>query len=295
MAAMGSFALGRKLGFSHAAALVAGISFTLSGYVVSLTEHITYLYPICALPVFCVTLENALSQDRPWVVAPAAVWATVFLIGDLQTGYYYGFIAVLWMLMRVPCPRLSVCLRLMLVLALTVLLAGIQLGPSWAVYVHSQRAQPELFHEQALFGSTQPLLLVTMLAAPIAKDADPAGVARLFFGYAGGSGWGDGLYLGIPMIGLALVGAWYRRDLRILVLLGSLALLLALGRYGGLYEIFYKVVPLWSAFRYPEKLMGVVSFVVAMLAGASGDPATRRPDLARLVRQGLDGDTRKWR
>jgi len=129
MAAMGSFALGRKMGFSHAAALVAGISFALSGYVVSLTEHITYLYPICALPVFCVTLEKALSQDWPWVVAPAAVWATVFLIGDLQTGYYYGFIALLWMVMRVPCPRLSACLRLMLVLALTVLLAGIQLGP----------------------------------------------------------------------------------------------------------------------------------------------------------------------
>ena len=271
MAAMGSFALGRKMGFSHAAALVAGISFALSGYVVSLTEHITYLYPICALPVFCVTLEKALSQDWPWVVAPAAVWATVFLIGDLQTGYYYGFIALLWMVMRVPCPRLSACLRLMLVLALTVLLAGIQLGPSWAVYVHSQRAQPELFHEQALFGSTQPLRLVTMLAAPIAKDADPAVVARLFFGYAGGSGWGEGLYLGIPMIGLALVGAWYRRDLRMLVWLGVLTLLLSFGRWSGLYEVLYHVVPLWSAFRYPEKLISIVFFTAAMLAGAGLD------------------------
>src|SRR5207244_8879196 len=78
----------------------------------------------------------------------------------------------------------------------------------------------------------------------------------------------DSVYLGVPVTGLALLGAWSRRDLRVLVLLGSLALLLALGRYGGLYEIFYKVVPLWSAFRYPEKWLGVVSFVTAMLAGA---------------------------
>src|SRR5437867_13377405 len=31
------------------------------------------------------------------------------------------------------------------------------------------------------------------------------------------------------------------------------------------------MVPLWSAFRYPEKLMGVASFAAAMLAGAGCD------------------------
>jgi hypothetical protein len=115
-----------------------------------------------------------------------------------------------------------------------------------------------------------------MVAAPIAKDADPAVVAHLFFGYTGGSGWGESLYLGIPMIGLALVGSWYRRDLRVLVWLGALTLLLSLGQWGGLYEVFYHVVPLWSAFRYPEKLMGVVSFAVAMLAGAGFDELRAR-------------------
>src|SRR5207245_9984880 len=62
-----------------------------------------------------------------------------------------------------------------------------------------------------------------------------------------------------------------RRDLRAFLPLGLLAVLLALGKYGGLYEVFYHVVPLWSAVRYPEKLMGLVSFAVAMLAGAGLD------------------------
>jgi len=125
-----------------------------------------------------------------------------------------------------------------------------------------------------------------MLAAPIAKDADPAVVARLFFGYAGGSGWGEGLYLGIPMIGLALVGAWYRRDLRMLVWLGVLTLLLSFGRWSGLYEVLYHVVPLWSAFRYPEKLISIVFFTAAMLAGAGLDALWARrgaPGLGRAV------------
>src|SRR3989454_11394451 len=101
-------------------------------------------------------------------------------------------------------------------------------------------------------------------------------MASTFFNSEFHSFLADSLYLGVPVMGLALLGAWGRRDLRVLVLLGSLALLLALGRYGGLYEIFYKVVPLWSAFRYPEKMMGVVSFTVAMLAGAGVDALRMR-------------------
>ncbi len=95
-AALGAFALRRVLGFSRAGALLAGVAFALSGYVVSLTENIVYLYSICALPLFCAVLEKALTGRRVWVVAPAVIWASVFLNGDVQTGYYYGLIALGW-------------------------------------------------------------------------------------------------------------------------------------------------------------------------------------------------------
>jgi hypothetical protein len=75
----------------------------------------------------------------------------------------------------------------------------------------------------------------------------------------------------VPVLGLAALGAARRRDLRVLVVLGALALLLALGRYGGLFEIFRYTIPLWSAFRYPEKWMAFFSFSAAMLAGAGLD------------------------
>src|SRR2546425_7383635 len=223
------------------------------------------------LPLFCAALDKALSGDRAWVVAPAVVWTTVFLNGDVQTGYYYGFIALAWMAARAPGPYRDAGLRLMLTVALTILLSGIQLGPSWTVFMGSERTHPELFLEQALLWSTHPLRLVTVLAGPVVEQITPPLMARTFFNSEFPSFLADSLYLGVPVTGLALLGAWGRRDLRVLVLLGSLALLLALGRYGGLYEIFYRVVPLWSAFRYPEKLMGVVSFATAMLAGAGLD------------------------
>ena len=279
LAALGAFALGRTLELSRAGSLIAGIAFTLSGYVSSLTDNIVYLYSICALPLFCAALEKALAGARAWTVAPALIWATVFLNGDVQTGYYFGFIALLWALARAPGPYRESLLRLALVLCLSCLLAGVQLGPAAMTFVGSDRAQPELFQDWTLRWSTHPLRFITMLAAPIGEDANPQDMGRFFFGNPKFGMWAESLYLGMPVMGLAIIGAWGRRNLRVLVLLGSLALWLSLGRYGGLYQIFSQAVPLWSAFRYPEKLMGFVAFAAAMLAGAGFDVLRARKNL----------------
>ena len=275
LAAVGAFTLGRTLNFSRAGAVVAGAAFALSGYVVSFTEHLIYLYSICVLPLFCAALEKALVGIRAWTVAPALVWATVLLHGDGQTGYYFGFIALIWTAARAPGVQREACLRLLLVVSLAALLASVQLAPAAVVFLSSDRMQPELFQGEALYWSTHPLRLLTVLAAPVGENANPVEVGRIFFGtpQRGSTGGmlADSLYLGVPMVGLALLGGWHRRDLRVLALLGGFALLLALGQFGGLYTVFYNVVPLWSAFRYPEKWMGVVSFAAAILAGAGID------------------------
>jgi hypothetical protein len=280
LAALGAFALGRALNFSRTGSVVSGIALALSGYVVSLTDMLQYMYSICALPLFCAALEKALRESRAWTVAPAVVWATVFLNGDIQTGYYYGFVAVVWVAARASSAYRETGIRLAVAAGLAVLLSGIQLGPSWAVFQGSERAQSARFHEQSMHWSTHPLRLMTVLAAPTGDsssamettgDFDDTNGKKSFGFLYFGMFFAESLYLGIPVVGLAILGAVTRRDLRMLALLGCLGLLLALGRFGGLYELFYRLVPLWSAFRYPEKLMGLVSFAVAMLAGAGFD------------------------
>ncbi len=271
LAAFGAFALGRTLNVSRAGSLLAGIGFTLSGYVVSLTCHLAFLYSICVLPLFCATLELSIRENRAWAVASAVTWATVFLNGDIQTGYYYIFIGLLWATARAPESYREAWLRLGLTGVLAALLAGVQLGPAWLVFVSSERADPALFFQQALEWSTHPLRLISILASPVGEHVDPVVLARVFFKTPQAGFVAESLYLGIPLTGLAILGIGHRRDLRVLAVLGIFAFLLSLGPWGGIYEIFYHVVPLWSAFRAPERLMGVFAFATAMLAGAGLD------------------------
>ena len=275
LAALGTFTLGRSLNLSRTGALLASIAFALSGYVVSITDNLVYLYSICLLPLFCLGIEKALRNRIAWSVMPAAIWATVFLNGDVQTGYYYAFIALLWIGLRAQDSLTNAGLRLVLIGMLAAMLAAIQLGPAWAVFVASDRAHPELFNRQAQGWTTHPLRLLTVLAAPVGENilsvATAGAAATDKPGIFVGMFWAESLYLGLPVTGLAILGMWCRRDLHVLAWLAGFALLLALGRWGVLNEIFNHVVPLWSAFRYPEKFMGIVSFAVAMLAGAGLD------------------------
>ena len=276
VAGLGAFALSRALQVSRAGATVAGLVFACSGYVASITDNPPYLYSTCVLPLFCVTFHRALGNNVAWGVVAAVVWASVFLYGDVQTGYYYGFIALLWMMTVRAVPVRHACIRLIGVGLLAGLLAGVQLAPAAAVFLDSNRTDPALFSEQAMYWSTHPLELVGIVAAPLVPVDRENDAAHYFFGGQSMKGvgygvWAISLYLGIPAVGLALSGGWYRRDLRGLVWLGSVGLLLSLGKYGGLYELCYQAVPLWSAFRYPEKLMSVVTFAIAMLAGAGFD------------------------
>jgi hypothetical protein len=273
LAAFGTFCLGRRIGYSQSGACLAAIAFTCSGFVVSVTEFIPYLHSICLLPFFLVSWERGLRDHLGWMVVPAAIWALTLLNGDIQTGYYYGGIALLWAAGRRLASFRRTLLRFALTGALACLVAAVQLGPTWAMYESSNRADPQ-FRAQTLVWSTHPLRLITLAAWPNSTTSDSGAVAKAFFGNIElNRALAESLYLGLPVLGLAFLGAWVRRDLWILPAIGSLALLLALGRYGGLYDVFSSVIPLWSAFRYPEKLMGFVTLAAALLAGAGLDAA----------------------
>jgi Bacterial membrane protein YfhO len=277
LGAAGTFVLGRVVGISRTGAFLAAIAFLCSGYVASTTENVVYLYSICLLPVFLVVLDKSCTIGKQrWMAVSALVWASVFLNGDVQTGYYYGFIACLWVVLRTKQSRWRAVPQIVPVALLTALLAGVQLAPAWVVFHESDRSDATVFQEQTMRWSTHPLRLFSLAFSPIGESTDEERMARELFSGKDRSAEVPGfltesLYIGLPLLGLALVGMWHRRDLLVFTFLAVTALVLALGKYGGLYGLLVQVVPFWSAFRYPEKFMGLMSFALALLAGGGLD------------------------
>jgi hypothetical protein len=281
MATAGTFFLVRSLGISCLGAAVGSLGFVCSGYVMSLTENVLYLYSICALPLFLSVLDQACRTGRnAWLAAAGLVWASVLLNGDIQTAYYLGFVALLWAMIRTSGRRRVGLGRLAVVASLAVLVAAIQLAPAWVGYQHSDRAGASSFHAEAIHWSTHPLRLMTLLVSPIDDGSLGDQMADALFRTQsqsrGPSGlWAESLYVGPVLIGLAILACLRRRDMRVFAVLGVTTLVLAMGSYGGLYEILYEWMPLWSAFRYPEKLMGFATFALAMLAASGIDVLER--------------------
>ena len=277
MGAAGMFLLARTLGISRSGAAVGAVGFSCSGYVMSLTENLLYLYSICALPLFVYTLDRAVrTAQTAWLAWSALVWASIMLNGDIQTAYYAGFVAVLWTIMRTEGGWRVGCVRLAAIGSLTVLVAAIQLAPAWVGYQHSDRADASSFHAEAIHWSTHPLRFLTLVVSPVGDSNLGDQIAQAFLHTQersrGPSGfWAESLYLGPVLIGLAAAACWRRRDMRVFMILGTVSLVLAMGSYGGLYELLYEWMPLWSAFRYPEKLMGLATFALAMLAASGVD------------------------
>ncbi|HKT35417.1 MAG TPA: YfhO family protein [Nitrospira sp.] len=277
MATAGTFLLARSLGISRSGAAVGAIGFSCSGYIMSLTENLVYLYSICALPLFVYTLDRVVrTAGTTWLAWSALVWASVILNGDIQSAYYAGFVALIWTIMRTEGVWRAGMMRLAAVGGLTVLVAAIQLAPAWMGYQHSDRADASSFHAEAIHWSTHPLRFLTLLISPVGDSSRGDQIAQALFhsqeGSHGPSGyWAESLYLSPVLIGLAVAACGRRREMTVFTVLGSVSLVLAMGSYGGVYEVLYEWMPLWSAFRYPEKLMGLATFAVAMLAAAGVD------------------------
>ena len=277
MATAGTFMLARSLGISRSGAAVGAIGFSCSGYIMSLTENLVYLYSICALPLFVYALDWAVrTAGTAWLAWSALVWASVILNGDIQSAYYAGFVALIWTIIRTEAVWRAGIMRLAAIGGLTVLVAAIQLAPAWMGYQHSDRADASSFHAEAIHWSTHPLRFLTLLVSPVGDSSRGDQIAQALFhaqeGSRGPAGyWAESLYLGPVLIGLAVAACWRRREMTVFMVLGSVSLVLAMGSYGGVYEVLYEWMPLWSAFRYPEKLMGLATFAVAMLAAGGVD------------------------
>ncbi len=191
-----------------------------------------------------------------------------------------GFIAGLYVFQFAEKSRwLKTFAGLAAAAVVALLLAGIQLAPTLSLLQESDRAGG-LSDAMVYSWSLNPLRLIELAAAyPFGEFV------------SGTSYWGGGLvrhetgvpfvyspYVGPFVIALAVLGL---RKGKGLVLWGVLFLLgcaLALGDHTPLYGLLKDYLPLWESFRYPQKMLAISTFALAILAGWGADRLAKPGD-----------------
>lgn len=266
VAGAGAYALGRALAMPRAAALVTGLSFMLSGFLVGHLEHVVMVQAAGLIPwvLWAVARHRATGESR------YARWGAVFvglmlLAGHPQIAVYGLAIAAAYGLWAVlGRPALAAPLALMLLLGMGFGL--VQLLPTWDLSRLSDRAS--LGYAQLVEMSLPPRQLATLLF-PFLYGAPPAGPFQV--PYWGAGPWRNELvgYAGlVPLLLTVAAMPLLKRPgpARFFAGLGLAGLLLALGGFTPLYRL-WATVPVLDAFRVPGRHLLEVDLAVAVLAG----------------------------
>ena len=274
-AGWGSYRLCRELRCSPVAAGIGGMIFMAGGPVVSGINNICYLLSPAWLPWTLWCYLRLLATRRPrWLIATAVTLALMALAGDSQSCYHAGILLLLLTISqwreqgwRQTAGNL---LALFAAIVVAVALAAVQLLPTAELAANCERLAGVQNRHAFLFsfyGKYLWRLVVPFIYGnPTHIWHGPGAYTTMPFL--------SSIYLGLATIPLALTGLFRASRLRwrytwgisaVLFLLTSLAIELPL------YRFFRQWLPLWSSFRYAEKLLLPLALMLAVLAAGGLD------------------------
>lgn len=278
-AGFGQLLFARKLGLSWTGSALAAVAFTFSGYSISLSNVLPYLWGMATLPWLGWLALHVYTEERPWpwVAAMAICWATIVVAGDSHSSIFGGLVALFAGVHTGRLRRLPLCV-LASVMAIGV--AAAELLPAIDIVRAGPRTgwdTPENIRRLSTMWALHPYQLPEL----VLPNWLPLKTAYLFANFRRHEGgmWALSIYAGTPVVVLALVGLLSRT--RLGVLSAALALFgfwLATGSHGGLEPLF-RHLPVFSVLRYPEKHLGIWTVGLPLAAAAGVDWLRARPRL----------------
>jgi hypothetical protein len=291
VASLGAYALGRALGMTRTGAVVAGLVFAYSGFLVAHLGHYSMISAAVWLPWLLLAVQRmTVLRSWRWAAVSALIVFLVATGGHQQTLLYVLVFTGIWWLFwtalevgllpawdgdvlesardepaRPPCdrwyrtamPHLS---RFGFAVGGGLGLAGGMILPSLQVARRSVRST--LSYEQASEFSVQPIALL-QLVLPKVFGSNPTDHWGAF---SSGEIWG---YAGVVTLVLAGMAVAMRRSpVRLFFAVAALlALLFALGPWTPLHGWAFKFVPLFDLVRAPARAYLYLNLSLAMLAG----------------------------
>ena len=294
LAAVGTYLLARvTYGISPGASILAALLYALSGRVVghAFAGHSGLIMALAYIPLLAFIADRAIdrletaqaSLTRGRSGSAAHVWLGRFMragpwpfLGALLLGlqlltgglpmvwlglFFVGLLRVAHVLDRGPSDwrawsREAVILGSIVMIG--VLLAAVQLLPSYELAMHSDRPRDFGY---ATAGSFESRFFLMMFHPRAILEG------KLFY-------WEFYGYLGILPLVLAGLGiSRIRKDRRIfgLTVIGGFMILFMMGKNSFVFPVLWKFVPTFDLFRIPARAMVIVHLVIALLAGVGLD------------------------
>lgn len=287
--AVAAYWLARVVGLPDGASFVAGAAFAFCGYTLS-TGNLPLL--LMALPWVPMTLgltHRALRDHRS--LAPAAIAAAMpFYCAAAELAGMLFITLVIWIAAaRVNVSRKTKVIAGVIVIAFAVALSLAVILPATNVIAQSSR-NAKRSYEAFSSWSLHPKRLPELIAPQYLGDTGSMDERR-YHGHALeslGFPYILSVYFGVPMLMLAILGAFSRgREMPsgALALIAAAGLIFSLGRFLPFFRLLYEHVPLVGIFRYPMKVQMLTLLPLALLAayGTEVLAQSRRARLAVLV------------
>jgi len=290
IAGLAMYVMFKGLGLSKPASILGGMSFMLSGFMVVRVIHVTIVCALAWFPLIFLFFHRSLYECRLyWAVLAGLLFGLAILAGFPQfalfMGYFLGLYAIFFVVLKWREYRFETVWRSALSLGLLAMLgigvAAIQFIPSQQQVKYTAYAR--LSFAELTVASLQPRQLLSLLApkffGSISGDLPYQTDSATFWAGPGNYYyWETVIYAGIVPLILAVFALTERkRPLRWFgLVLGSVALLLALGKYTPVYKLALSVLPGLGRFRIPGRLGGLFLLALAYLTGFGADYFLRK-------------------
>jgi len=263
--AVGAGVLARTLGASRSGAAVAGLGYGLSGYLLGMSAVIQYLAAGGSAPWAVAGLCMASRGGAVRLLLGAAGMAMLFLAGDPQ---WAVVAALLGLLLAWGADGWRGVARAAAAAAAGTALAGIQLVPTWAFLQATSRGSGISLQDRMQWALAPARLIEFIVPGFFAGRPGPS-PAPVFLWLGGWSAYPlpflPSVFLGLPVLILAISGVLANRTSRLLGCAALFFLWLSLGHFAKASD-WLEWIPVWSSFRYAEKLTGPFTLCVALLA-----------------------------
>jgi hypothetical protein len=281
----------RALRFSWTAALVGGLSYELTGIVLSMVHpgHDGKLFVSALTPLLLWALLRAIRDGRGWAYGAIAGIVGLTILTPHPPMTLYSLIAAgiftLYLTFFDPERDRSRSRATVLLFALGSVLLGAGIAAIQILPVYHYLP----FSPRAVGHSASSYAYATAYALP---PAELIGTILPQFNGIGGFYWGENFfklhseYLGAVVIALAILGLVARRRDRAmlaLAVIGLLFLLVSLGGHTPFYHLWYEIVPYIKKVRAPGMAFFLVALPVAIWAGAGAEELLARRVSARTV------------